>query len=135
MPARKVLSQITDFLSDVYVRGNLRIGVVAAPQGPLHIHDGRGSSLFVTKTGVNGTAQTIIPDGAGDVTRMVYFQAIASDGTNTEKSIADIAPSNSTTLIVGSGTLTFAVAANGKFTVQRTSGSATFDVTIQAIWQ
>jgi len=117
-----------------YLAGSLGIGT-AAPQGPLHIHDGRGGSIFVTKTGVNGTAQTIIPDGAGDVTRMVYFEAIASDGTNTEKSIADIAPSNSTTLIVGSGTLKFEVAANGKFTVQRTSGSGTFDVTIEAIWQ
>ena len=135
MSARKVLSQITDFFSDVYVRGNLRIGVAAPARGPLHIYDGRGSSLFVTKTGVDGTAQTIIPDGAGDVTRLVSFEVVACDGTTHGSFSAARSPGGSTTVTIGSGTLTFAVAANGKFTVQRTGGSGSFDVTIQAIWQ
>lgn len=118
--------------------GRLGIGV-ASPQGQLHGHDGTGGFGHFTKTGIVGSAQTIIPDGVGDVTKSgsIIGSASTTDGainTTLFNSIlnganTDITPDG------GTNTLRFSVAANGAFTVVRQAGTKTWEISIWAVWR
>lgn len=104
------------------------LGIGITPQGILHNDDGTGGQIRGSKTGVNGTAQTILLSGT--ITRHVTGSVIATDGTTTY--VFSVAVGNPSTnpydVACGSSTLRFA-SASGNMTVQRISGSATFTIT------
>lgn len=52
-----------------------------APQGRIHAYDGTMGHLVVSKTNITTTAQTLIPDGVGDVTVAAAVRYVMSDGT------------------------------------------------------
>lgn len=109
---------------------------LTTPQGAFHVYDGNSGRLFVTKTGVNGTSQTIIPDGAGDVTTFLRVEIIiTSNEPATAWNLFNLTPGGTFPQSVGSDSVTFTLSAAGAFTVQRTSGSHTHDVTVWAMWQ
>lgn len=118
--------------------GNVGIGTTS-PQGLIHAHDGTGGFLFVTKTGVAGTAVDIIPNGTGDVVRGVYLVGVVYNTTGDKKGVSDFVANGSSVVINGSpspGTrdLTFAVAASGALTAQRTAGSDTWSISMCCTW-
>lgn len=116
--------------------GNLGIGVTS-PQGKLHAHDGAGGFMFVTKTGINGTVQTIIPNGTGDVTRRLYIRGVIEDGTGGSATLGGgISAPGSMWLWDDGGTnrVTLTLAANGEVTVQRTAGSRTYSIAVTITW-
>jgi len=97
---------------------------------------GPGYSGHWTWTGVDGTARTVIPNGAGDVTRAltVLYQVYESAG-GLAGGTATVANGASVNLYTdGVDTLALAVAADGSVTVQRTAGAATFDVVLWGVW-
>jgi hypothetical protein len=118
--------------------GNVGIKNATSPQGALHAHDSTSGALpLVSKTGVNATSQVIIPNGTGDVTRLVTGTIIVSDGTT---------HSASTFTLTQGGTLTYDVTiagstwrttlnANGELSVARTAGTATATITYDIRWQ
>jgi len=110
------------------------IGNMIAPQGQLHLHDGTGGMLFVTKTGIVGSAQTIIPNGTGDVTKGLRLSGVVSDGTTSLSVEFGILTGNNQDAIVGTLTLRFAVAADGSFTVIRQSGTGSGIVGLKIVW-
>ncbi len=114
--------------------GNVGIGTTS-PQGILHAHDGTGGFLSIAKTGVAGTAITVVPDGTGDCLYRLQCQYVvrASDGTVT--SGASNVNNNSSNILYSAGsTLILGVNANGSIYVQRTSGSLTFTVALDMVW-
>jgi hypothetical protein len=115
--------------------GNVGLGVVA-PQGIFHAHDGTTGWLKVSKTGVAGTAVTLIPDGTGDCLYRMDGRYVvrASDGTVLSGSF-NANNGGSAILYNASGhTLTLGINANGSVYVQRTAGSLTFTVALDMMW-
>lgn len=112
----------------------------SSPQGKFQIYDGKGSSLFVSKTSVNGTAQTIIPDGTGDVLRRCIINAViwATDNSMSGGLTISIANNALFQFFLDSPTnanaVTFSVSSAGALTVQRTLGSKSFDVSAHIVW-
>lgn len=113
----------------------LGIGVTAA-QGRLHIHDGEGGSLFVSKTGIGATAQTLIANGAGDVTSLVRLEAIVGNGVSRLFTAFTLEQGGVTTqnVTLGGDTYQFRLNADGSLDVRRTAGSNAGRVTVQALW-
>ena len=107
--------------------GNVGI-YVASPQGKVHVHDGTTGHLIVSKTGIVGAAQTILPDGAGDVVYGVIIRGVARNSTPgvAEVNSGLIVPGGTYDLVIGADTLRFAVSAGGAVTVIRQAGSATW---------
>jgi hypothetical protein len=121
--------------------GRLGIGsvVAAAPQGTIHGYDSIGGFLHWKYDGVDGTARTVIPDGAGDVLYYAtgLFQVRTSGGalSLTGSSLGILSPGTSQDLYNNAGNiLSFAVAANGSVTVQRTGGALTYKVNLWLLW-
>jgi hypothetical protein len=114
------------------------IGNMIAPQGQLHLHDGTMGGMYVSKTGIVGSAVTIIPNGAGDVVRGIKIIGTAYETVTPSAYQVDkwITPGGSTTIdsVPGGQTLTLACAADGSVTVQRTAGTATWSVGLQLVW-
>ena len=112
--------------------GNVGIGTTS-PQGKIHIHDGNGGFLFWTFDGIDGNAQTIIPDGTGDIKDVARLEGVisVSDGTSTAIVGTTIKPGNSITPTSG---LTIFVNADGSATIQRTSGSLNYNIALRVIW-
>lgn len=108
---------------------------VTVPQGKLHIHDGTSGKLFVTKTGVVGSAQTVIPDGTGDVTKTVTGFVIVDDGTSVVANTFTLTPGSNQDIAVGTYTLRMAVSAGGALTVIRQAGTGTATVTLDIVWK
>lgn len=118
--------------------GNFGLGT-STPQGRLHAHDGTGGMLFVTKTGITGTAQTIIPDGTGDVVRGCYVTGVYYNTNGDAGRVAQFIANNDSYdieahTLPNTRDLTLAVSAGGTLTAQRTSGSDTWTLALQIIW-
>lgn len=129
--------------------GTVGLGV-SAPQGRLHVHDGTGGKLFVTKTGVAGTEVDVIPNGTGDVTRGYSVRVFArgSSGTKVRGTWEDDGFTDGDTPAAGSVEvgfgfnsatsayrITLKLYASGRLTVRRTDGAESWDVTLDLIWQ
>lgn len=110
-----------------------------SPQGQIHAHDGTGGFLFVTKTGIVGSAVTIIPNGTGDVVRYVLIKGVYYN-TNGDKGSFEIGLAPGETADIEGHTLpdtrdlTLALAANGALTAQRSSGSDTWSIAVTCTW-
>lgn len=115
--------------------GNVGIGT-DNPQGKTHIHDGTGGFMFVSKTGIVGSAQTLIPGGTGDVTKQVTFYGISSSSLpESNLTSVTVTPGSNSDTSYSGGTLRFSVSAGGAFTVTRLSGASTFSISGIVIWQ
>mgnify|MGYP001597483659 CR=1 FL=1 len=102
------------------------VGIGITPQGPLHVHNGTGGKMFVTKTGIVGAAQTIIPDAAGDVTKVLWGQVLVHDGTTVTAANLTMTPGGANVdVVAGTVTLRFTIAAAGNLTVIRQAGAGT----------
>jgi hypothetical protein len=120
--------------------GNVGLSATTTPKGILHGYDTIAGFLKYEFDGLDGTARTLIPDGAGDVLYgLCFFGSVRSSGgtismTNNLGGTA-LAPSGSTNIYsAGSDTVALAVAANGSVTVQRTGGSLTYKVNLFLMW-
>lgn len=120
-----------------YGAGGLGVGTTR-PQGALHVVAASGGKLFTTKTAIDGTAQTLIPDGTGDATIGVKATYIAtgSGGTSTFGS-GDFLNNTDTTIFTtgGGSVLKFRVNSNGSVDLRRSAGSETFTVVVDMIWR
>lgn len=97
-----------------------------SPQGKLHTYDGTAAFVNVSKTSVDGTSQTIMPNTAGDVTVGVMIDYIATDGTTTVSGSGIFVLLNATyAIVVSSSTYTITVASTGAITIARSAGSGT----------
>lgn len=124
--------------------GNVGLSATTTPKGILHGYDTISGFLKYEFDGVDGTARTIIPDGAGDVVIALCFQGIIKPSTGAVAYTSNfgsgitLAPGGSTALYnTGGNTLTLAVAANGSVTVQRTAdagSSLTYKVALWLVW-
>lgn len=112
--------------------GSLAGGQAVA--GPLHIHDGNGGMIFVTKTGIVNASQTIIPDGTGDVLDGMSGFFVISDGSSGIANAFTMLPGDNLDTVVGSGTIRLALAAGGALTVIRQSGTGTYSIAIMMVW-
>lgn len=116
-----------------FMGGNVGIGTTT-PQGALHAHDGTGGMMFVTKAGIGATAQTIIPNGTGDVVRGIAGNLVATDGVGVVANAFNILNPATLDVTVGSLTLRLEVTAAGALTVKRQSGTGTATLTLLATW-
>ncbi|MCC6455884.1 MAG: hypothetical protein IT328_13110 [Caldilineaceae bacterium] len=105
------------------------------PQGRLHAHDGTGGLLFVSKTGITNSAQTLIPNGTGDVTGGITGFFVANDGSGAVANSFTLLPGDFVDVVVGGYTLRLALNVNGALTAVRQSGVGTAALTLLAIWQ
>ena len=112
--------------------GNLGLGITA--QGRLHAHDGVGGFVFVTKTGIDGTAQTILPNATGDITRALAFLIAISDGSTGGGAMNFLFPGGNQDFGVGTLTVRLACAADGSLTVKRQAGTATATIALLGVW-
>lgn len=107
------------------------------PQGVLHTYDSISGLLKYEFDGLDGTARTLIPDGAGDVLYSVSFWALirSSGGTVVHVLPTNVAPgANVNMYSSGADIVQFQVAANGAVTVQRTGGALTYKVSLLLHW-
>ena len=110
----------------------------AAPQGKLHVNDAAGSMIFCVKSGVVGSAVTLIADGTGDVTKKAYILGVSSNGIPQSIAVSGNLPVSGTLNVTndaGANNLRFTCSAAGALTVARTAGSATWAVAVLVIWQ
>lgn len=113
--------------------GNNGMGV-ASPQGKLHVHDGTGGLIFVTKSAISNVAQTIIADGAGDVTRGITGFIVIYDGTSTVANAITMLPGDNVDVAIGSYTMRLALNVNGALTAVRQAGSGTASLALMGVW-
>jgi hypothetical protein len=106
-------------------------------EGHLRQREGASNRLFIEKAAVDGTVQTIIPNGSGDVTKYACISGLASDsaGGVGPKAQTFVLPGGSTTIATAGNTATITVNADGSVTVQRTAGVGTMTITIDMFWQ
>lgn len=116
----------------------LALGVSAA-QGRIHGHDGTGGFIFASKTAIDGTAQVIVPNGTGDVTKRLYatYAGGSSVGTTFSGS-AGFVPSSDIDIYndgIGTNILKLRVNADGSVDVRRTAGTSTYTASFWLVWQ
>lgn len=113
------------------------IGPVEESQGPLHGREGVGGFLFWEYDGLDGTPQTVIPDGVGDVTRLLGGNAVIAEitGAGTATVRLGVVP-GAASVIYNDGTdaCTVAVGAGGDVTIYRSAGADTFKVVLWLLW-
>lgn len=103
----------------------------------LRTYTAAGSSIVWTYAGLDGTARTVIPDGAGDVTALLAVEAVIKPSTGTTTyDAARLAPGAAARTIYDDGTNRCAITVNadGSVQVQRTAGTVTFTIIINATW-
>lgn len=128
------------FVTGGNAAGAGRLGINQdAPQGQLHTRGPISGFIKWEYDGLAGTAQTVIPDGAGDVLYGLTYWAIVrgSGGSvvpSTNSAGTAIAPGGTANITVGADTVQVQVAANGAVTVQRTAGSQTHKVSLICQW-
>jgi hypothetical protein len=113
--------------------GNHGFGTTA-PQGKLHAHDGVGSMLFVSKSGIVNVAQTMIANGTGDVTGGLTGFFVVSAGSSAAANMLTMLPGDTLDIVVGGYTLRLALNVNGALTAIRQSGTGTASLTLLAVW-
>jgi len=115
--------------------GNVGIGTTA-PQGRLHLWDGLGGQINRAHTGINATAQMIIPAGAGSVATLVRLDILLTNGTvRTYLGFTLTVGGTSTqNLNTGSDTWQFRLNGNGSVDVRRTAGTGTANAYVRAMW-
>lgn len=113
--------------------GDVGIGTTN-PQGRLHVHDGTGGFGFFTKTGINTTAQVIIPNGAGDVVYGVYLQYVLYCSTGSVQQYTGLVPGGNLTVVLGANSFSLRCNADGSLDVRRTAGSADGILSITCVW-
>lgn len=128
----------------VRIAGDGKVGFgTAAPQGRLHSYDAISGFLKWEFDGVDGTARTVIPNGAGDVLyRLAGISVVrASDGTTQAYSdfgaIGTPTPGGTFDIYAagaGANKCTVTVNANGSVTVARSAGSLTYKVSLLLTW-
>jgi hypothetical protein len=111
------------------------------PSGPMHVKGTISSAMLFEYDGVDGTARTVLADGAGDVLYSIVgmFTVRASDGGLSSGNVtANLGLSSGTDLYNPSGAGTnvcrLLTAANGSVTVQRTAGALTYKVALWLLW-
>ena len=118
--------------------GNMGVGL-ASPQGRIHSYGSISGFLKWEYDGLDGTARTVVPDGAGDVLYGLTYWAIVRGSAgavvpSTNSAGTAIAPGGMANIPVGADTVQVQVAANGAVTVQRTAGSQTHKVSLICQW-
>lgn len=122
--------------------GFVGINNATVPKGMLHGYDTISGFVKYEFDGVDGTARTVIPDGAGDVLYgvMPIWAVRHSGGTTQGGSYSTggtglLTPGNTLDIYSSGGNiLQLQVAANGSVTVQRTAGTGTYKVTLLLQW-
>lgn len=139
MPGRLILATTADgqVAATERVRvdsqGNVSIGTSPA-QGKLHVHDGTGGMIFVTKSAISNVAQTIIPNGSGDVTGAITGFFVLDDGSGAVANAFTMIPGDNLDVLLGGYTLRLALNANGALTAIRHAGTGTATLALFAIW-
>ena len=97
---------------------------------------GNGGALICSRTAIGATAQTLIPSGAGTVSRSVRSEAIISSGTTATYSAATLTLGGSVTqnVTVGSDIYQVRLNSDGSLDIRRTSGSNTGNAIVRALW-
>lgn len=120
--------------------GKVGIGRTA-PQGQLHVYGSISGIIHYEFDGVDGTARTVLPDGAGDVLYTLWLAWVIRASTGEIRcdsiSSSSFAPGSNLTLQslnAGADVCQLAIAANGSVTVQRTAGAKTYKVGIWMLW-
>lgn len=132
------LSFWTNNTKRVHIPGTGGMGVGTVPQSTgLHVNDGVGSMMFVTKTSIDGTPQIVIANGAGDVAQAMYFTAVIRTSGGANFGTSNVLANNSSLTIYSSGsdTLRLRVNADGSVDVTRTGGTLTYSVVLFMIWR
>lgn len=115
--------------------GNLGLGTTS-PRGRLHVHDGTGGFLFTTKTAIDGTAQTIVPNGTGDVLYRLHVDYVIRLSSGAVGSgIVEISNGGDTGFYdIGGETYNLRVNADGSVDIRRTAGSTTATFAATLVW-
>lgn len=106
--------------------GNMGVGGIV-PQGLMHGYDSISGFIHWEYDGLDATARTIIPNGAGDVIYGISFLYVVRDsagGIITGQS----GTGTTVNLSTGSGTIQVRINGDGSLDVRRTAGSVTFKV-------
>lgn len=117
-----------------------RVGINrTVPQGLIHSYDSISGFLKYEFDALAGTAQTVIPDGAGDVLYGVQLSSLVRGSGGVVQTLNSggtvLAPSSNTAIYSnGADIVQFQIAANGACTVQRTGGSLTYKVSLFLQW-
>lgn len=128
-----VLSTADTVRMTVDADGDVGIGTTT-PRGTFHVFDGVGYHMFVSKTNITTTAQTIIPDGTGDVTEYLHIDATYVSGGVAFSLSAGVVPGITTNSNVGTETFQLALSAGGALTVKRTAGTNAGSLSAHLRW-
>jgi hypothetical protein len=113
-------------------QNGIGLGTNIVPEGALHVDDGVGSMLFVSKTGIVGSAVPIV---SGVTIGQVHGVLTNNGGGATQISMTSVGPSSSFDIVTTGGTLRFSCSAGGALTVARQAGTATWAISINVIWK
>jgi len=116
--------------------GGGNIGVNIDPLARLHTYNAIGGTLHNwVYDGLSGTTQTIIPDGTGDVLYGCRINVVLRDSAgNFTSGVLSIANGATVNITVGANTVAFGVLANGSLIVDRSIGTDTIKINLEAIW-
>lgn len=111
----------------------------ATPQGRLHGYDTISGFLHWEFDGVDGTARTVIPDGAGDVVYSLMAMFVVRDDTGAVTSSTaegvSLTPGNQLTIHSNGDVFSLRVNANGSVDVRRSSGTTrTIKIGLWCLW-
>ena len=111
--------------------------VNAGDLSTLYVYGNVGGVYYWDYDGVDGNVQTVIANGAEDVTEALWANSIVTEktGAGKEQQLCWLEPGESQAIYSdGVDTCTLTVAADGSVTVQRTAGADTFKVALWLMW-
>lgn len=114
---------------------------VATPLGKFHWSDGVSSGAVFSKTSLDATVQTVIPDGTGDIVRHYGGQFIlrnVTTGALQSGALAGVdtpAAGNAVQFVGPLLEITLSLSSAGALTVFRNAGTDTYTLTLDLIWQ